>query len=123
MAETIFTNEQRAAIARAWPDSGLTQEQCSAQHGIKPRTLRQWLRRWPRVQYGVEREARAILEKAIAALKALLDSLAATPACLAASRTPEQLAAELVVEEPPRGSAVGGEVHGELETARDFWTP
>src|SRR5581483_7175066 len=99
MPETIFTDEQRAAIARSWRDSGLTQQQYSSQHGIKPRTLRLWMKRWPRAQYGAELEARAILEKAIAALKGLLDSLDAEVACQAASRAPQQLDADAVVEE------------------------
>jgi len=100
MHETIFTDEQRAAIARAWKASGLRQERYSAQHGIRPRTLRQWIKRWPRVQFGGEREARAIIEKAIAALTALLDSLDADPAHLLASPGQQKTQDQAVVEEP-----------------------
>jgi transposase-like protein len=111
----IFTDEQRAAIARAWCGSGLTQEQYSLQHGIKPRTLRSWLQRWPRVQSDGNEQAKAILEKAIASLKALLDSLDADVAY-----RPAELVQKAVVEEPPRASAVAGENQIEREPFDGF---
>jgi len=121
MHETIFNDERRAAIARAWKASGLTQEKYSTKHGIRPRTLRQWLKRWPCAQFGVEREAKAIIEKSIAALTALLDSLDADPARLLAPPSQQEAQDRAVVEEP-RAPSVSGDIHTDSASKASFWT-
>ena len=41
----VITDEARAAIARAWLDSSLSQPEFARQHGISPRTLRLYVQR------------------------------------------------------------------------------
>jgi transposase-like protein len=121
MHETIFNDERRAAIARGWKASGLTQEEYSAKHGIKPRTLRQWLKRWPCAQFAVERQAKAIIEKAIAALTALLGSLDADQAHLLAPPSRQEAQHRAVVEEP-QAPSVSGDIHADSASKGSFWT-
>ena len=43
---TSMTDNQRAAIARRWASSGMDQAEYARLHGIRPRTLREWIQRW-----------------------------------------------------------------------------
>src|SRR5438067_6133231 len=85
MANRIFTEEEKAALAEEWRRSGMSQPQFCRAHGIgSPRTLRQWMQRWPGREVS-EGRVRAMLEKILAALSALLHSLDAEEACLPAA--------------------------------------
>lgn len=73
------TSEARAAIAREWTRSSLTQEEFAGRHGIRPRTLREWCRKYAPPGEPVE-VAREVLRAAIAKLQDVLDGLDAQAA-------------------------------------------
>ncbi len=75
-----FNDETRAAIARAWTESQLTQEEYAARFGISTRTLRLWLARYASTRPPLA-EARAILVDAIERLQALMATVDAQAAC------------------------------------------
>src|SRR5207302_10884417 len=81
--EKELRNEDRARIARGWRTSAMTQPAYAAVHGITDRTLRMWIARWaPPCPTGTE-AVRAVCERAIQRLRALVDGLgqpSATPA-------------------------------------------
>jgi hypothetical protein len=76
-----FTDEHRAAVARGWAESGLTQDEYAARFGVAGRTLRLWLGRYATRQRPLV-QARAIVEDAIQRLQAVLGGLDAEVACL-----------------------------------------
>ena len=75
-----FDEDARRRIAQGWAATSLDQESYAAQHGISPRTLREWVR-----LYGVggrpAARVRAIIDDAIAQLLALRAALDAEGAC------------------------------------------
>jgi uncharacterized protein YjcR len=85
---TILNDEQRAAVARGWASSGMHQVSYAQFHGIKPRTLREWIQRWaPTASADVR--ALTIIEKAIRDLQALRDAVAVDVARHSAERHQE----------------------------------
>ena len=75
-----MTDNQRAAVARGWASSRMDQASYVQLHGIKPRTLRQWILRWaPTVPADVR--ALTIIEQAISDLQALRDAASANAVC------------------------------------------
>ncbi|NNB93022.1 hypothetical protein HI113_03730 [Corallococcus exiguus] len=75
-----MTDNQRAAVARGWASSRMDQASYAQLHGIKPRTLRQWILRWaPTAPADVR--ALTIIEQAIRDLQALHDAVSANVAC------------------------------------------
>ena len=77
---TAMTDNQRAAIARGWASSGMDQTEYARLHGIKPRTLREWIQRWaPTTPADVR--ALAIVQQTLRDLQALHDALSAKVAC------------------------------------------
>ncbi|MFP2960575.1 hypothetical protein ACLEPN_22825 [Myxococcus sp. 1LA] len=75
-----MTDNQRAAVARGWASSRMDQASYARLHGIKPRTLRQWVLRWaPTVPADVR--ALTIIEQVIRDLQALRDAVSANMAC------------------------------------------
>ncbi|WP_147446835.1 hypothetical protein [Corallococcus sp. CA047B] len=83
-----MNDEQRAAVARGWASSRMDQASYAQLHGIKPRTLRQWILRWaPKVPSDVR--ALAIIEQAIRDLQSLQDAVKADMACQPAEQHQE----------------------------------
>ena len=77
------SDSERRSIALGWLAAralGQSQEEYARTCGVAPRTLRAYLRRWPNDPVAVERRARAVLERAVAQLQALLRALDASPA-------------------------------------------
>jgi|SRR5467141_1957157 len=68
-------DEDRSRIARAWRTSGMTQPAYSAAHGITDRTLRMWIARWASPCPSGTEGVRAVCERAIERLRALVDGL------------------------------------------------
>ncbi len=106
-----MTNDQRAAVARGWTSSRMDQASYAQLHGIKPRTLREWVLRWaPTVPADVR--ALAIIDRAIRDLHELRDAVAADVACLQAEQhqEPEQKEAPStqLPTEPARRPALPG---------------
>lgn len=93
MGNTIFTEEERAALAQWSFTTSLTQAEFCEKHRIgSPRTLRQWRKRWPSVEPKAEREVRAIIENALSALQGMLRGLDAAAASREATPAPNGLA-------------------------------
>ncbi|RUO93602.1 hypothetical protein D7Y11_08645 [Corallococcus sp. AB018] len=83
-----MTDNQRAAVARGWASSRMDQASYAQLHGIKPRTLRQWILRWaPTVPTDVR--ALTIIDQAIRDLQALRDAVSANVACHPAEQNQE----------------------------------
>ncbi len=101
MSKKHFDPGDRKAIARAWQSSALSQEQFSAEHGIRPRTLRAWVSRYAPAAPPTE-EARRIIGEAMSRLQAILESLDAGPACREAR---EQIVVPLGMPTASNGSA------------------
>lgn len=90
----MLTDQARAAVARGWASSCLTQAQFAADHGIAPRTLRLWVERFGDGERPVER-AKAIIDTAFADLKKVRETLDAEAAREAATPpAPEPLERE-----------------------------
>lgn len=89
-----FSNEERAAIACGWAESGRAQNEYAEQFGIADRTLRLWLARYASNRPPLD-EARAVLVHAIERLQALLAAVDSSEVC-----QPERGAAS-----PPADSA------------------
>jgi len=70
-----LNDEDRSRIARAWRTSGMTQPAYSAAHGITDRTLRMWIARWDPPRPSGTEVVRAVCERAIERLRALVDGL------------------------------------------------
>jgi hypothetical protein len=110
-----MTSEARAAIAREWTRSSLSQEAFAARHGIRPsahpRTLREWVRR-----FGTGRRPHAQLRAAIvASIEQLQNVLAALDTEVAADLAAAHEAGQEVAERhaaaetsvtPPRATPV-----------------
>lgn len=77
---TSMTDNQRAAIARGWASSGMDQAEYARLHGIRPRTLREWIQRWAPTT-PADMRALAIVRQTLRDLQALHDALAANVAC------------------------------------------
>lgn len=82
------TDTQRAAVARGWASSRMDQARYAQLHGIKPRTLRQWILRWAQTAPADVR-ALTIIEQAIRDLQALRDAVSANVACHPAEQNQE----------------------------------
>ncbi len=91
----------RRECALGWRSSGLSQREYAAKHGIQPRTLRCWIRRYAPTAPPVG-EARRIVGEAISRLQAILESLDAAAACREAR---EQTAVPLGTPAGSNGSA------------------
>ena len=77
---TPITDNQRAIIAKGWASSGMAQVEYARLHGIKPRTLRDWIQRWAQTT-SADVRALAIVQQTLRDLQALHDALAAKVAC------------------------------------------
>ncbi len=107
---TTFSDEERAAIARRWGDSGLAQDEYAEQFGIAGRTLRLWLARFASRQPPLA-GARAVLADTVERLQALLAAVdaelaqverdAASPTCRQACQV-----ADAQEDAPPECSGV-----------------
>jgi transposase-like protein len=107
-------DEARRRIARGWASTSLDQRTYAAQHGISPRTLRQWVR-----QFGMtarpEVRVREVVERAIADLTALLASLDADVA--RREDSPEGVGESPEPVTPERSTAAAADT--EAKTARE----
>jgi transposase-like protein len=75
MSKKRFDASDKILIAGAWQASGSTQERFAAEHGIRPRTLKSWIRQYSGTAPPVD-EARRIVGEAMSRLQNILDSLA-----------------------------------------------
>ena len=109
----MFNDTERAKVARAWKDSGLTAKAYAACTGISERTLRAWRVEFPDTE-GVVNDGDALtaaihrLQEALAEVSRAVDSaLAAAAACrsLAAAVPPPESAERGLTQDAVRVEA------------------
>src|SRR5438132_3247372 len=76
MAHAHHNDVRRAAVARGWRSSLLTQGEYARRNGISDRTLRSWLQRYAPVPPGSSEEVRRVLRGAVDTLQRLLEASA-----------------------------------------------